>query len=265
MDIESLLEEMWQDYIKISPASKAIHDLFEKQGNRVVNDHIALRTFRHPSLGIEHLASSFLKMGSIEKGEYHFEQKKLYAKHYEWPGNSMPKIFISELKIEECSEALQTKVKTLVSQIGPDILTKTNFSCIGRPWEVAYETYQSLSQESEYAGWLSAFGFRPNHFTVSVNHLQTFNELSEVNEFLSGKGFQLNQSGGEIKGSPEQYLEQSSTLAQQVETQFSDGKFSVPSCYYEFAKRYPLPDASLYQGFVATSADKIFESTNRQS
>ncbi len=31
----------------------------------------------------------------------------------------------------------------------------------------------------------------------------------------------------------------------------------------EFAHRYPLPNGNLFQGFVAKSADKIFESTNR--
>jgi len=35
----------------------------------------------------------------------------------------------------------------------------------------------------------------------------------------------------------------------------------VPTCYYEFAKRYPGPDGKLFPGFVAASADKIFEST----
>jgi len=37
----------------------------------------------------------------------------------------------------------------------------------------------------------------------------------------------------------------------------------VPSCYYEFAKRYADKSGEIYQGFVTTSADKIFESTNK--
>ncbi len=32
--------------------------------------------------------------------------------------------------------------------------------------------------------------------------------------------------------------------------------------FYEFAKRYPTANGKLYQGFVAASADKFFESTN---
>jgi len=44
--------------------------------------------------------------------------------------------------------------------------------------------------------------------------------------------------------------------------QFTDGKKEIPSCYFEFAKRYLLDSGELYQGFIAKSADKIFESTN---
>ena len=120
-----------------------------------------------------------------------------------------------------------------------------------------------LKKESDYAAWVAAIGYRPNHFTVYLNHLSQFKEVSELNSFLKEHGFKLNASGGEVKGSREVYLEQSSTLADSVEIQFTDKKMVITSCYYEFAKRYTLPDGNIYQGFVAKSADKIFESTNQ--
>jgi len=58
-------------------------------------------------------------------------------------------------------------------------------------------------------------------------------------------------------------LEQSSTMADKVKVQFINTDAEVPSCYYEFAKRYPDSSGNLYQGFVSKSADKIFESTNK--
>ncbi len=64
------------------------------------------------------------------------------------------------------------------------------------------------------------------------------------------------------KGQPEVLLEQSSTLADDYAVMFSDGELRIPSCFYEFAIRYPKADGELYTGFVAASADKIFESTN---
>ena len=79
---------------------------------------------------------------------------------------------------------------------------------------------------------------------------------------LKQNGFKLNKSGGEVKGSPDKFLEQSSTMAGLVKVAFDDKEMNIPGCYYEFAKRYNLSDGNLYQGFVETSADKIFESTH---
>jgi hypothetical protein len=110
---------------------------------------------------------------------------------------------------------------------------------------------------------VAAFGFRPNHFTVLVNRLRTFQGLEALNAFLKENNYSLNSAGGEIKGTPGERLEQSSTVAEAVKVAFADGELSVPSVYYEFARRYPLPDGRLYQGFIAKSADKIFESTDR--
>ena len=105
--------------------------------------------------------------------------------------------------------------------------------------------------------------FRPNHFTVSVNHLKNFKNITDVNDFIKSFGHKLNASGGEIKGTAAELLEQSSTLANAIPIDFSDGTYAIPACYYEFAKRYPDQSGKLYQGFIAKSADKIFESTNR--
>ena len=89
--------------------------------------------------------------------------------------------------------------------------------------------------------------------------------MIEVNDLLKKNNFKLNTSGGEIKGSKEELLEQSSILADEMPVFFGNSKQILPSCYYEFAKRYPGKDGKIYQGFVAKSADKIFESTNKKN
>jgi hypothetical protein len=106
------------------------------------------------------------------------------------------------------------------------------------------------------------YGFRANHFTVSINSLKKINTIEKVNEFLKENGFVLNSAGGEIKGTKAELLQQSSTLADHVKVEFVDRVASIPACYYEFAQRYPDTDGSLYSGFIAKSADKIFESTD---
>ncbi|HAS63985.1 MAG TPA: DUF1338 domain-containing protein, partial [Vibrio sp.] len=126
------------------------------------------------------------------------------------------------------------------------------------------QEYRVLAQESEYAAWLAAHGYGANHFTVSVNQLNQFDEVQQVNDYLKASGFLINQSGGEVKGSAEVLLEQSSTMADRVNVDFDDGIAQIPGGFYEFAKRYPMANGELYSGFVAASADKIFESTDNE-
>ncbi|MES3038231.1 MAG: DUF1338 domain-containing protein [Bdellovibrionota bacterium] len=264
MDLQNFLSDMWKDYCDINPQAAKIHQLLTAQGEKVVNDHIALRTFNHPRLGgIKSMAKHFLDLGYIEKDEYFFKEKKLYARHYEHKDGKQPKIFISELELEKMSPFVQKTVDQVVSQMDTSIMQTPKFIMAGRPWEMNSMTYEKLALESEYASWVAAWGFRPNHFTVSVNHLNKFKHLPTLNTFLKAQGFKLNGSGGEIKGTPRDYLEQSSTMAADVPITFNDGSRKIPGCYYEFALRHRLPNGEYYQGFVAKSADKIFESTNR--
>lgn len=262
-NFKDLFAALWQDYVQLTPSADKIHALLGSgQQDDVINDHIALRTFNLDKIGLDKLAAHFIAVGYREAGEYHFEAKKLYAKHFEHPDPTAPKVFISELLVEKCSPMLQQAVQKLVAQIPAEAVTAENFIYSGRHWDIDQATYRLLLEESEYAAWMAVWGFRANHFTVSVNALQNFTTLQSVNQALKDAGFALNTSGGEIKGSADVLLEQSSTLADEAEVAFTDGVLSVPSCFYEFALRYPTADGSLYTGFVAASADKIFESTN---
>lgn len=262
LKVKDILDFMWKDYITMNPQALRVYKLFLEQGERVENDHIALRTFRRGSLGLESLAQFFKDFGYVEKNQYEFKEKKLMAKHYEHTSQLLPKIFISELKVEELSNTAQNTIDKLIAQVTPEFLSRKDFCWAGRPWNLSYAEYKMLALESEYASWLAAHGFRPNHFTVSVNLLNNYNTINKVNEFLISNGIALNSSGGLIKGSPSDFLEQSSTLAELVEVSFEEGNYQVPGCYYEFALRYPLESGQLYQGFVEKSADKIFESTD---
>ena len=258
-----LLKNLWQQYIKCNPEAKAIYDLFAKN-NKVINDHIALRTIDDPRVNIEVLAQPFIREGYSQGGEYHFPVKKLYAKHYQHPEPERPKIFISQLLIHQLNEPTSRHIQSILDQVPSALLDQPDELLVsGSSWgHPSYAIYQQLLTESEYAAWFYVFGFRANHFTVLVNALTQFSEISQVNDFLREKGYLLNISGGEIKGSPVELLEQSSTKASTIEAVFTEGVYKIPGCYYEFAKRYLDSSSQLYQGFVATSADKIFESTN---
>ncbi|GAA4421450.1 DUF1338 domain-containing protein [Bremerella cremea] len=262
MQIESLLGQLWDQYREINPQADRIHQLLTARGEVIENDHVAFRTFQDPRIGVDQLAVPFLEAGYQEGGEYHFEEKKLFAKHYQHADPGLPKIFISELLLDEFPADVRETIDKLLDQIPANL--PTPLCTAGRLWEVSYADYQALSDKSEYASWMAAHGFCANHFTIFVNKLKTIDSLEQLNDLLVVEGFALNTAGGAIKGSPEVYLEQSSTVASKVDVPFQDGTHQVPGCYYEFARRYPTPSGGLFEGFVTKSADKIFESTDKK-
>lgn len=262
--VTELFNNIWQQYISVTPSAKSIHQLLGS-GSDVINDHVAYRTFNLEKVALDKLAKHLLALGYTECGQYDFEAKKITAKHYEHSDDTMPKVFISELRVEEFPEKIQKIITDLVAQLPDDISDRADFLYSGSPWQVSSADYNTLLEESEYAAWLAAWGYRANHFTVSINHLENYDCILAVNSALKDAGYALNTSGGEVKGNEEVKLEQSSTLADKALVEFSDKSMEIPSCFYEFAKRYPLASGELYTGFVAASADKIFESTNAAS
>ncbi len=268
MSTQNIFENLWTDYITLNPEAKRVHDLVldeEKRAGRNIsrleNDHVAFRTYKHSRIGLLTFVKIFEKHGYSVKGEYYFKEKKLYAQHMESKSPDQPRVFISELLIENFDSLVAKTCEQVAEAIPNELLTQDRLLWSGRPWQASSETYQTLMKQSEYAAWVYAFGFRTNHFTVSLNHLKAFSDLTTLNTFLKGKGIPLNTSGGEIKGSKAVFLEQSSTLAEKVETKFIEKIEKIPSCYYEFAQRFNDSSGKLFNGFVEGSADKIFEST----
>jgi hypothetical protein len=257
---DALLANLWADYIQTTPQAERIHALLGARGERVVNDHVALRGLGIANLGIAALAAPFEAVGYEPRESYRFDDKKLNARYWRHPDRDAPKVFISELCVGELSARAQQLIDALVAQVPAGFAARADLPWAGRPWSCTRATYEALLAESEYAAWLAAFGFRVNHFTVSVNALTTFSDLADVNAFLVANGFTLNTSGGAIKGTPADKLEQSSTRADAHAVELDGERVEIPSCYYEFAKRYDG-----FEGFVPASADKIFESTDVSS
>lgn len=264
MELNTIFNRLWADYSEQNPSANKIFNLLEKEGEAVVNDHIAFRTLDVPEIDINVVATPFVNNGYVPSGEYIFEEKHLFARHFEIPGDkAAPRIFISQLILNDCSPFIREVFREAFLNVDKRKLEPDNLIFAGRIFHpVSFRIYQMLREESEYAAWFYAFGFRANHFTVSVNALKKHNSIYKVNDLLKRNGFILNSSGGEVKGTPEELLQQSSTMADPVKVKFEDGTYEIPSCYYEFAQRYPDKNGELYSGFIAKSADKIFESTN---
>ena len=288
-----LLDKLQSSYSAKSIVSLKARQVIESMGGHYVNDHIAFRSLGLPGFGIASISAPFLELGYKHSGDYHFEKKKLKAIHLEYPEDpTLPKIFISELKVERMSPGVQSFLRSHVRQvdssfgrgvIGLDSVNLDHIDSIrhaiaatflhldSTPWPwVSHKDYTMLKEESEYASWVAALGNRVNHFTLAVHHSEVFGSISNINQAMQRVGIKLNDSGGLVKGSKEVKLEQSSTVADMVYWPFAGNKLEViPYAYIEFAYRFPndpkqkkpWKHEDLYHGFEEMSADKIFEST----
>ncbi len=292
--LSEVLAGLMRRYTERVPDVRKIVDLMIQEGlvgtiDEIDNDHVAFRTMGVPQLGIASLEKIFLHYGYEKKDNYSFETKKLNAFWYSPPEDRFPRIFISELRVEDLSPETQALIQSYTDEVKGDpvdLLDLDDASVVDaflhKPlWRTpSWQHYSQLLDESEYAGWTIYNRYYLNHFTISVHNLSKGREkLEGFNDLLLQNGIKLNNSGGVIKTSPDEKLRQSSTVAETVEAEFAeeDGSTSthtIAGSYVEFAERSVLDEFAHLapedvqrkhrrDGFAVGNADKIFESTFR--
>ncbi|SMC17646.1 protein of unknown function [Andreprevotia lacus DSM 23236] len=262
MDARRFFDMLWQDYTRLAPQAESIRARFG--GAAVINDHVAFRTFADSPIGIAQLEPVLFALGYRRHAPYDFPDKHLHAWGYVHDDADLPLVFLSELQVQLLPMISRSIVQRAIAAIPADIEATPRLFCAGRLWPaVSAAEYQQVADDSEYAGWLLAHGLHANHFTIAVHRLQPPQSLVDVVAQVEAAGHAINTAGGRIKGTPAELLEQASTLADRIPVAFADGTLVVPSCYYEFALRHQDANGQLYQGFVAASASRIFESTDR--
>ncbi|MDB4297269.1 DUF1338 domain-containing protein [Flavobacteriaceae bacterium] len=249
----------------------------------IENDHIAFRTLGVPNLGIESLEKIFLFHGYKKEDSYNFEEKKLNAYWYSPPTPSFPRVFISELRVDELPIEQQKIIIKYTQKISKDPVDSLNLNSVSEVdsflhsplWELpTIADFNKLAEVSEYASWVIYNRYYLNHYTISVHNLPSpYNQLIEFNLFLKDIGIELNQSGGEIKKSPDGLLLQSASISKLLTAVFKNNETKqIAGSYVEFAERKildqykNLPLTAINrthrkEGFEASNADKIFEST----
>jgi len=141
--IDELMSALWRDYVATTPQAERIHQLLGERGEHVKNDHVALRTYGLPGIGISALARPFETLGWIEQpARYQFVDKKLRARYWQHPDPSLPKVFISELIVSALSAAANQIIEQLVSHLPPGFGERTDLPWAGRPWPVRRAEYE---------------------------------------------------------------------------------------------------------------------------
>jgi Domain of unknown function (DUF1338) len=251
--------------------------------SEIENDHIAFRTMGVEHLGLQSFEKIFSHLGYQKRDYFNFESKKLNAFWYAPPADNFPRIFVSELRVNDLSAESQAIIRKYTNQVDVDPADSLDLNdglaidaFLHKPlWQTpTWADYEALLKESEYAAWVIFNRYYLNHYTISVHNLGNgFDDLSKFNELVEAAGVKLNDAGGKIKTSPDGGLLQSSSVAEMIDAQFADGSIhQIAGSYIEFAQRKVLPQFKDLKpneierkhrrdGFETANADKIFEST----
>ncbi|MDA8938609.1 DUF1338 domain-containing protein [Flavobacteriaceae bacterium] len=285
--INLVLESLFESYSKRVPDVTKITEAMVSNNivsnqSEIINDHIAFRTMGVKHLGIKSFEKIFLKHGYKKRDFYSFKEKKLNAYWYSHSKKNMPRIFISELKVDELSKDAQKIIKQYTNQVKNDPVDNIDLNnsdeiinFLTNPlWTLpSLFHYNELLKETEYGSWVIYNRYYLNHYTISVHELkEKYNTLEDFNKFLNSIGVKLNDSGGVIKESKDGFLLQSSSVANKVNAHFKEGMSLISGSYVEFAERKILPEfmnldlnkinsTHRRDGFETSNADKIFEST----
>lgn len=286
--LDTILNGLFKTYFERVPDVKKITNAMIKKGwvssqKDIINDHVAFRTLGVKNLGIASFEKIFLAHGYLKKEFYSFEAKKLNAYWYAPPNENQPRIFISELRVEELSKEAQDIIYKYTENITTDPVDLLDLNTpkqvvefFEKPlWKLpTLSDYNTLLNESEYAAWVLYNRYYLNHYTISVHELPNgYDRLEKFNEFLVALGIKLNDAGGVIKTSKDGLLLQSSSVAEMITARFEgNDSQEIAGSYVEFAERKVLSEFSgldpklisskhRRDGFETANADKIFEST----
>lgn len=272
---------------RVPDVEKITHAMIEagliSSPQAIENDHVAFRSLGVPHLGIASFEKILLAYGYQKRDYFHFAGKKLDAYWYAPPTPHFPRVFLSELRVQDLSDKAQGIIRKYTDRIKSDPVDLLDLkdgeavdTFLHSPqWEIpTLADYQTLQQESEYAAWVIYNRYYLNHYTISVHNLpKGYDDIYNYAKFLESIGIKLNDAGGKVKVSPDGGLLQTSTVAQLIEAEFAGGeKYTISGSYVEFAERKVLPEYTHLSkdelqrehrrdGFETGNADKIFEST----
>ncbi|WP_017653981.1 DUF1338 domain-containing protein [Fortiea contorta] len=290
----NLYSLLWQEYTARVSYARTYQQMITAAGGTVANDHIAFRSLRlfidssqgKINLGIDYLGQIATALGYETSGEYFFPETHLYARHYRHPQQEkfdLPKLFISELIVDELPVHITQLIKQTVSTYNyqiPSVFTVEDnqentvqkFKKIfTRPWKPPQlSVIQQVNQVTQYGAWVLLHGYAVNHFTGYVNRQNTsqYPDIDVTARGLANLGVPMK---AEIEGNITCGLRQTATQAVTEMVTVIDDKnhteIQIPwtYAYYEIAQRYFLEVEPgkhlLFDAFLGNNAQQLFEMT----
>jgi hypothetical protein len=289
-----LLDRLWERYRRRVPHVVTYERIVRDAQATFFNDHIAFRSiaWQQPQTGINSISRIFEALGYLPAGLYSFQDQHLNATHYQHHHPKFPKIFISELKAWELSEAARkilgkslkthrqtVSCKTLNALVslkdsGPgdrkELMNEILSEFHQLPWLLPEkEDIQTLAQESQYGAWVLLHGYNVNHFTALINS-HGVPELETIDLTVAALEAAGVPMKGQIEGAPGSKLRQTATGAATTDVSVVvDGvptKMTWSYAYFELAERNLCPDPETgkrvrFEGFLGPNAAQLFEMT----
>ena len=294
VEIANLLwDTLWQDYSQRVEYAGIYQQMIQEAGHTIANDHIAFRSLsltinregEKINLGIPYLAKIVQALGYIEAGQYEFKDRFLKACHYSHPEQNrlnLPKLFISELVVDDLPVDLAQQIKDTVSDGNffsqsnlHELLTTASLEIVvsqlktvfTRPWQPPKQSIvEAVNKVTQYGAWVLLHGYAVNHFTGYINHHRNsfYSDIETTARALAERGIPMKDT---IEGSLATGLRQTATVAvtEMVEVLDKSGlSINTPwtYAYYELAERH-LIEGKLFEGFLNTQAKNLFAMTKK--
>lgn len=293
-----LWDKLWEDYSRRVSYARVYEQMITRSGGTVANDHIAFRSLRINShgidLGIAYLERVALALGYQAAGEYTFPGQKLYARHYHHPDQDrfdLPKLFLSELLVDALPESTAQLIARTVAEVAESDVPRT-WGCeepsseseceqaasqllgtFTRPWPAPRQSVvEDVNSVTQYGAWVLLHGYAVNHFTGYVNRQNTtrYPDIESTAQGLAALGVPMKE---EIEGSRGSGLRQTATRAVSEMVSVLDDDTGKPTeipwtyAYYEIAERNPVEIApgktALFEAFLGPQARNLFEMTRK--
>ncbi|MDJ0570291.1 MAG: DUF1338 domain-containing protein [Pleurocapsa sp. MO_192.B19] len=295
---QELWNQLWEIYRQRVDYARVYEAMIKAAGGTVANDHIAFRSLRlvvdsaneSVNLGLPYLESIVQWLGYEVAGEYHFRDRHLYARHYRHPEQDkydLPKLFISELIVEQLppsiAKSIQDTVRsgsffslatwqksTFPSQQDEQALAKSLIPVFTRPWTPPKQSIvKAVNEVSQYGAWVLLHGYSVNHFTGYINrqNTPTYPDIQSTAQALARQGVPMKDSfeGGESSGLQQTATQAVRELVPVLNKQGDLDKMLWSYAYYELAERYLIRDntghKTLFEGFIAPQAQHLFDMT----
>jgi hypothetical protein len=291
-----LFDRLWEQYTGRVPCAKHYADLVAEKGGKVVIDHIAFRTLNAHTgeqpegiRAIRHILN-FLEYKPVTK--YNFQKKKLKATHFEHPDENLPKIFVSQLEVNELPEWAQSAINNTVNNTSylitdkslellrileengalpseaAEYLINNLVQYFRRPWNIPLkEDVLKLNDISQYGAWVLLHGNSVNHFAVLTNYqnVKEWPDLETTAKALAEAGIPIKEH---IEGEKDGKLRQTATLAvkEEVKVKGDSGieNMTWTYAYFELAQRNYTEENGkqiLFNGFLGEQANHLFDMT----